>query len=96
MMPVACLCLAVVCCVCQGKADEWRRAWGLKPSMAYELYIHLANVMKVRGGAYQDCLAVARRTVTVSRCLFCHTAHVFGVSCDVGCVNACSGLLCTR
>lgn len=31
----------------QGKADEWRRSWGLKASMAYELYIHLANVMKV-------------------------------------------------
>jgi len=50
MMPAACLWSAVVC-VSQGKADEWRRAWGLKPSMAYELYIHLANVMKVRGGA---------------------------------------------
>lgn len=38
----------VVCVACaQGKADEWRRAWNLKPSMAYELYIHLGNVMKV-------------------------------------------------
>lgn len=35
--------------ITKGKADEWRRSWGLKASMAYELYIHLANVMKVVG-----------------------------------------------
>jgi hypothetical protein len=39
---------AVAVAATQGKADEWRRSWGLKASMAYELYIHLANVMKVR------------------------------------------------
>lgn len=38
----------------QGKAEEWKRAWGLKPSMAYELYIHLANVMKVRKGVVKN------------------------------------------
>lgn len=40
--------LSVCVCVClQGKADEWQRAWALKPSMAYELFMSLANVMKV-------------------------------------------------
>jgi hypothetical protein len=31
----------------QGKADEWRRSWALKPSMAIELYLQLASLLKV-------------------------------------------------
>jgi hypothetical protein len=42
-----CVLLLLWLCLAQGKADDWRRSWSLKPSMAYELYIHLANVMKV-------------------------------------------------
>uniref|UniRef100_A0A383WL32 PCI domain-containing protein n=1 Tax=Tetradesmus obliquus TaxID=3088 RepID=A0A383WL32_TETOB len=33
--------------VVRGKAEEWRRTWGLKPSMAIELYLQLAALMKV-------------------------------------------------
>lgn len=35
--------------VVKGKADEWKRVWGLKPSMALELYLQLAALMKVVG-----------------------------------------------
>jgi hypothetical protein len=35
----------------QGKAEEWKRVWGLKPSMAIELYLQLAALMKVGGAA---------------------------------------------
>jgi hypothetical protein len=38
----------VLSCALQGKADEWKRSWGLKPSMAIELYLQLAALMKVR------------------------------------------------
>jgi hypothetical protein len=33
--------------ISQGKAEEWKRTWGLKPSMAIELYLQLAALMKV-------------------------------------------------
>lgn len=35
--------------VVKGKAEEWKRVWGLKPSMASELYLQLAALMKVVG-----------------------------------------------
>jgi translation initiation factor 3 subunit M len=35
--------------VVKGKADEWKRVWNLKPSMALELYLQLAAIMKVVG-----------------------------------------------
>ncbi|KAF6262353.1 hypothetical protein COO60DRAFT_649925 [Scenedesmus sp. NREL 46B-D3] len=35
--------------VVKGKAEEWKRSWGLKPSMAIELYLQLAALMKVVG-----------------------------------------------
>ncbi|KAF8059143.1 eukaryotic translation initiation factor 3 subunit M [Scenedesmus sp. PABB004] len=40
---------ALLAPVVKGKADEWRRVWGLKPSMAIELHLQLASLMKVVG-----------------------------------------------
>lgn len=38
---------ALLAPVVKGKADEWNRVWNLKPSMAIELYLQLAALMKV-------------------------------------------------
>jgi hypothetical protein len=52
----ACVCVSVSL---QGKADEWQRAWALKPSMAYELFMSLANVMKVSLACRNMCWGLA-------------------------------------
>lgn len=55
--------------VIKGKADDWRRSWSLKPSMAYELYIHLANVMKVVSdrGCIKEYLRLQSSALTLAQ-----------------------------
>jgi hypothetical protein len=44
----------------QGKADEWKRVWNLKPSMALELYLQLAAIMKVGHQLSISCMLLGR------------------------------------
>jgi hypothetical protein len=80
--------MLIVCLHLQGKSDEWQRAWALKPSMAYELFMSLANVMKVSTVAskqgFDICWCLERCS---GRCWFTDDMYRNGAWLPVASVN---------